>query len=437
MSAQPQITMGVGLDVGRGRAGRPNQDSLGTYLDFPQFSDRLEAKGLLFMVADGMGGAAGGQEASETAVRLTIQGYYQDSDASIRHSLARALQSANEAIYARGHTDDPDVRGMGTTAVIAVIRGDRLVVGNVGDSRASLLRGGTLRQMSADHSWVQEQVRHGVLTPEQAVDHPRRNVILRNLGNEQQVRPDFVLETPQVGDVILLCSDGVWGEVRDEEIAEVLRTRHPGEAARTLVRLANEYGGSDNIAAVVLRIDELPPRGQSGREATTTPSPASAHETELVVRDPSEADTQRLRVADVLSERAAQEAAAALAETARLPVAAPPAASPAPPAAARPADGAGLQPVPQPAKAARVPSPPEASLRPLLIGALILALIVAALLFYLDSTGALPLGASSQMSVVSRQMSVASSQTGDRRSASSGDWRLATGDSVQEQYAWI
>ncbi len=254
---QLKITIGRGLDVGVLRAGKPNQDNLGIPPSWAQ--NQLAAKGQLYIVADGMGGASGGQQASQIAVNTTLQTYYQDPDTDIGRSLMRAIQTANAEIYRLG-SSNPDLQGMGTTIVAAVVRGNELVVAHVGDSRAYLLRGGALQQLTKDHSWVQEQVDSGLLTPEQAARHEQRNVITRNLGNEPQVHPDVATFALQEGDALLLCSDGLWGPVSDEEIAAVLQRQSGDLAAQSLIALANEHGGPDNISTVTLHLGEhVPP----------------------------------------------------------------------------------------------------------------------------------------------------------------------------------
>jgi serine/threonine protein phosphatase PrpC len=206
-----------------------------------------------FAVADGMGGHAGGEIASAAAVE------------SLRHSLAttstaegllEALREANRAVSAAG-ADDPDLAGMGTTAVVAVLvgteAGDRLLVANVGDSRAYLFHDGILRQVTDDHSMVGELLREGAITEEEAAHHPQRHVITRVLGTSPEVDVDLFELRLDEGDRVVLCSDGLSNEVSDEEIVRVLRTtRDPTAAAEDLVRRANAHGGNDNVSVVVV-----------------------------------------------------------------------------------------------------------------------------------------------------------------------------------------
>lgn len=251
-----QVTIGVGYHVGRKRAHKPNQDRVGWYVDIAPDERHLARKGLLYIVADGMGGAAKGDLASQMAVHLTLTKYYQDNELNVARSLARAIQNANKKIHERGHSD-PVCWGMGTTIVAVVLHQDQFNVLNVGDSRAYLLRNGNLKLISTDHSLVQEQVRAGLLTQEEAAVHPRRNVLSRNLGYATQAHPDFASDRLRKGDILLLCSDGLWGQVSDDEMAQVLQKHEPQDAADKLVDLANERGGPDNISIIILRVDDL------------------------------------------------------------------------------------------------------------------------------------------------------------------------------------
>ena len=212
-----EVTIGVGYHVGRKRAHKPNQDRVGSYEDIAPDEHYLARKGLLYIVADGMGGAAGGDLASQMAVHVTLTKYYQDEELDVSRSLAKAVQIANQQIHERGHSD-PVCWGMGTTIVAAVVRSDQLNVMNVGDSRAYLLRDQKITLISTDHSLVQEQVRAGLLTQEEAAVHPRRNVLSRNLGYAPETYPDFAHYTLGKGDMLLLCSDGLGGQVSDQNL---------------------------------------------------------------------------------------------------------------------------------------------------------------------------------------------------------------------------
>jgi PPM family protein phosphatase len=232
-------------DVGRRREG--NEDGM-------LVNDDL---GLL-AVADGMGGHRGGEVASATAL--------ESLRASVASGMAirEAIQAANDAVLERA-ADDPALSGMGTTLTAGTLAaGDTLILGHVGDSRAYLLRDGELRQLTEDHSLVEEMVRDGRLTREQAEHHPQRSVITRALGVEAGVDVDVDPIDLQAGDRLLLCSDGLTTMVPADLIADVLTSEpDPGVAAGRLIQAANAAGGDDNITAVVA--DFVPDAAPAGR----------------------------------------------------------------------------------------------------------------------------------------------------------------------------
>lgn len=227
---------------------------------------------LLAVVADGMGGHRAGEVAAEIAVE-TVHRHVAASDG--RHPvavLAQALRLASEAIRRVGAADDRR-QGLGTTCVAAWVLGRRLYIASVGDSRLYLLRGHTLHQLTTDHSWVQEAVEKGALTPEQARRHPMAHIIRRYLGAPNGVRPDLRLKLRRgesdtqarrnqglalrPGDRLLLCTDGLTDLVDDDEIREILQHSSLEEALDQLVALALDRGGKDNITVVGISV----PRG--------------------------------------------------------------------------------------------------------------------------------------------------------------------------------
>jgi protein phosphatase len=214
----------------------------------------------LYAVADGMGGHAAGEVASDIAITTLAQSLRgRDADsghwsaAEAGDLLRQALNDGNrricESVLARA-----EWRGMGTTIVALILARDRAVIGHVGDSRAYVLRDGRLWQLTSDHSWVNEQVKLGLLTHEQAQRHPMRNIVTRALGNQPEVDVDVIDEPVQPGDVFALCSDGLSGMLGDDEIREVLESHGavPGIACRDLVERANARGGEDNITVIVM-----------------------------------------------------------------------------------------------------------------------------------------------------------------------------------------
>jgi serine/threonine protein phosphatase PrpC len=213
------------------------------------------SRGRLFVVADGMGGHAAGEVASELAVETLLAEYYgpDDNPTPPRMRLEQAILTANDRIYEQASAQLTQA-GMGTTLVAAVLYQDRLIVANVGDSRAYLVRDGQARQITRDHSWVAEQVRAGTLSPQEAETHIYRNVVTRCLGHRPLIQIDIFDLDLQPEDAVLLCSDGLSNMVTEEQMAQVLATELPGTATRRLVDLANQAGGPDNITAVVLKL---------------------------------------------------------------------------------------------------------------------------------------------------------------------------------------
>jgi serine/threonine protein phosphatase PrpC len=214
-----------------------------------------------------MGGHAAGEVASKEAIQTLYATYYNDGAADPSRSLRRAVKQANTRILARAASDQGK-QGMGTTLVAAVIRDNRLIVANVGDSRAYLFRDGELRQITRDHSWVAEALAAGLITEEQARTHAYRNLITRALGQRPEVKVDLIQERLRPGDLLLLCSDGLTNEVDDARIAHVLSQGSPVESVRSLVILANRGGGRDNISAVVARV----PSGRERLQAVPKPA---------------------------------------------------------------------------------------------------------------------------------------------------------------------
>ena len=207
-----------------------------------------------FAVADGMGGAKAGEVASALAAG-TFEGERRSGEAP-EAQLSRILREANRRIYKLAVSDDSH-RGMGTTLTAAIVAGDGVSIGHVGDSRAYLLRDGRLEQLTRDHSLVAELERSGQISPEAAEHHPQRSIITRALGPEPDVEVDTYTLAARDGDVILISSDGLTSMISDEEVASILRSGETlDEAADALVRAANQSGGKDNITVVLFRLAE-------------------------------------------------------------------------------------------------------------------------------------------------------------------------------------
>lgn len=234
-------------DVGKERLS--NQDNIGCL----RFTDN---QNFLLLVADGMGGHQAGEIASQVAVQNVQQ---QFTDLPSYNGFAQALhasfKSANKAVYqlAQGNSE---LAGMGTTLVALVVINGLAYYANVGDSRLYWLRDGVCTQLSHDHTWVAYMVATGLLTPEQAEDHPDRHLLTRALGTKPEVDID-ISERPlsiKLGDCFLLCSDGLYDLVSDTEISQILINNTAQVACQQLVALANNRGGHDNISAIAVKI---------------------------------------------------------------------------------------------------------------------------------------------------------------------------------------
>lgn len=220
----------------------------------------------LFVVADGMGGHAGGEYASAIAVN-TVEEVVSSMDASAiaegetdpveinRHKITHAVRLAGRRIFEKAK-EQPEYHGMGTTVVVVLVDGGNAYVAHVGDSRVYLARDGEIEQITEDHSLIAEKVRHGLITAEEAKNHRMRNVITRSLGYQEDVEVDIEVRAVRRGDQFLLCSDGLTGHVEDNELNDTLTSTNPQTAARSLIALACDRGGDDNITIVITRVDE-------------------------------------------------------------------------------------------------------------------------------------------------------------------------------------
>jgi PPM family protein phosphatase len=242
----------VSSDTGRKR--RRNEDS---YVVAPP----------LFAVADGMGGAQAGEIASKLAAAALEE--TDSGGLSGEERVVSVIQEANRRVYERSN-EDPNASGMGTTITVALVEDAGVTIGHVGDSRAYRYRDGGIEQITDDHSLVNELMKSGKLSPEEAETHPQRSVITRALGTDPDVDVDsFTLEA-QEGDVFLLCSDGLTTMVDDDEIREVLE-KYRGDldrATRSLVSAANRGGGEDNITVIAFAISDSEPTQVSSIEDT-------------------------------------------------------------------------------------------------------------------------------------------------------------------------
>jgi len=231
-----------------------NEDAFGYWE--PEEEQQFARKGRLAVVADGMGGYEGGQEASNLAVQ-TVTSIYSEKEGKDRQQvLIEALQAAHERVREYGFAH-PNLRGMGTTCTAVAIVGDTMHYVHVGDTRLYLVRGRKISQITRDHSYVSRLVESGVISREEAERHPQRNILTAALGTSA----DLIMESPgrpetlTSGDVLVMCTDGLWGQVHENEILEAVEDDAPDGASRKLVELARERGGPDNITVQILRVD--------------------------------------------------------------------------------------------------------------------------------------------------------------------------------------
>ncbi len=250
MPDQPQAPVEVGQATSVGQVRSGNEDSV---LCEPLSAPTVRKRGLFCAVADGMGGHAAGEVASSMAVKHARDSYYNAPAGSVDEALRHAIETANGEVFSAG-TSKSGRDQMGSTITAAVVYGDRAVVGHVGDSRCYVVEEGRIRQLTRDHSWVAQEVEAGALTQEEARIHPRRNIITRALGLRPEVDVDIYEAPLDPGSILVLCSDGLHGPVRDDEILEYARRFRPQRAVEELISLANQRGGLDNISAVVVKV---------------------------------------------------------------------------------------------------------------------------------------------------------------------------------------
>ena len=229
-------------DVGKVRAN--NQDA-------PIVSEKLR----LYGVADGMGGHKGGEVAS-TSARDDLLRELEGKTPSVA-ALSGAIEEVNRQIYHQQEHDDA-LTGMGTTLSVLWMSDNFVYIGHVGDSRVYLLRDGEFKQMTLDHSLVEQLVREGVLTEEEAQNHPMRNIITRAIGTDESMEVDVVVEERRKGDLWLACSDGLHGLVDDRQMRDALRQYAPEKAADVLLKAALDAGGRDNVTLVIVHDGEEP-----------------------------------------------------------------------------------------------------------------------------------------------------------------------------------
>lgn len=250
IASQFELTASVQTDAG---CVRTNNEDSGLYIS-PSDGDVLADKGVLAIVADGMGGHASGEVASQLAVSVISRVYY-EAKGDPHRALKQAVTQANKEIF-NVAAEKEGLRGMGTTCVVLAIKNGQAFCAHVGDSRLYLLRDGDVYQLTEDHSAVMEMVRRGIIKREEAQHHPDKNVILRAVGTQDVLEVETWQEpmNVQAGDQFLLCSDGLSDLVTTDEIKDVLRSNDLHTASTALIALAKERGGHDNVTVAIVKV---------------------------------------------------------------------------------------------------------------------------------------------------------------------------------------
>src|SRR5215831_11841263 len=250
MTIRPGIELAGASDVG---CQRENNEDQFAYWE-PSGDDEFAQKGRLAIVADGMGGYEGGQEASRIAVEAIQDTYSSTPNRDLQALLIAGFREAHQRIQQHA-TIHPELQGMGTTATAIALRGDQLYFAHVGDSRLYLVRDGSITRLTHDHSYVGRLVENGLIHSDEAEYHPQRHILTAALGAGADVVPDVPTEALKMNpkDILILCTDGLWGLIREEELRTIVSAHDPEEACRDLIELARKRGGPDNITLQVLR----------------------------------------------------------------------------------------------------------------------------------------------------------------------------------------
>jgi PPM family protein phosphatase len=265
MIPTPHSDLTVGHGTHPGETGKNNEDRYGVSYYYGEGGEQVT----LAVIADGIGGNQAGEVASDLAVKTVTYSVSRSSGVDYGVILDQAITQAARAVMDASKAR-PDLKGMGTTCVVALIAGRRLYTAYVGDSRAYLARRGGILQTSVDHTFVQEAIEHGLLNPEEARNHPHRHVVRRHLGGDPNVRADFRLRLSEAeppensmrnqgvlldpGSRLVLCSDGLSDLVEPDEILRLLDRNTPQDAADELILLARRRGGHDNITVIVIQV---------------------------------------------------------------------------------------------------------------------------------------------------------------------------------------
>jgi PPM family protein phosphatase len=251
MKIRPGVELASLTDVGCVREN--NEDSY-SYWE-PESDELFRRVGRLLVVADGMGGYGGGEVASQMATSTITDVYAHSQQSDIQQSLLQAFAEAHRRIRQRAREND-ELRGMGTTCIALALVNGHFFFAHIGDSRLYFLTQGKVRCLSHDHTLISRWVENGIIRAEDAENHPQRHVLTAALGVADDIQPDRSSEPIPVrkGDVLMVCTDGLWGQVKDDEIQHTLSTCSPADSCRILCNLAKDRGGPDNITLQVLRV---------------------------------------------------------------------------------------------------------------------------------------------------------------------------------------
>jgi Serine/threonine protein phosphatase len=240
----------IGVNSHKGKVREKNEDYYNIVLD-------SNGKVIAFIIADGMGGHNSGEVASKMAVDCvtsSIKAYIEkvNEDELVSDALVSIIQTANKDIFENAQ-NCADNFGMGTTLIVAIPKNDIMHIGHVGDSRAYRIRDGKIHKITTDHSYIEELLRNGTINQEEAKIHPKKNLITRALGSEE-LEVDYYLSDLRSDDIFVLCTDGLTNMVDDDTIENICNTNEPQQACDSLIELANDNGGEDNITAIVVKI---------------------------------------------------------------------------------------------------------------------------------------------------------------------------------------
>jgi len=261
------VLVQAAAQTNKGSVRANNEDAVGSV----QPTDPAERgrKGLLFVVADGLGGLNAGEVASATAVTTLLEEYYSPSNAGrIEPALRQAMQRANLRVHDLAQKN-PEQRGMGTTLTALALAGSTAYIAHVGDTRIYRLRNKGMTQLTSDHSEVAELVRMRIVKPENAAQHPSRNVLTRTVGHHLMLRPDFARENVQPDDIFVMCCDGVWSKVEDEELCAMASKYEPEDACRRIIDMCLDRHCDDNVTVQIIRVLETDQAAQQAHHRPT------------------------------------------------------------------------------------------------------------------------------------------------------------------------